>query len=58
MVEYLVMGGRAGRAEVEAALIGLDTLEPVERNKLAAGLNENFVDAGQNHPARLAHPSK
>ena len=47
--DYIAMGGTLTRIEVERALGG----EPCgghEHNKLAAALNEHFVDAGHDHP--------
>jgi hypothetical protein len=56
--EYLVLGGVADRREVEDALLGHRHLGEREHNRLAAALNEHYVDAGQDHPVAYLDPPR
>jgi hypothetical protein len=49
---YLTMGGALERPDIVRALRGQTTLDRFEHNKLAAALNEFYVEAGQDHPVR------
>jgi hypothetical protein len=46
----IAIGGHASEMEVEAYVNGLLTPEPHQYNLLAQAINENFIDAGGDHP--------
>lgn len=48
-VEYLTLTGRHGYAEFTGAIHDKWRLSAHEYNKVAAALNEHFIDRGQNH---------
>jgi hypothetical protein len=47
--EYLIMGGTCPRSRIADVVGGLSSLDRDEHNKLAAALNEHYVDIAGNH---------
>jgi hypothetical protein len=43
-IRYLVLGGTCPRSQVADALLGRSSLDRDEHNKLAAALNQHYVD--------------
>jgi hypothetical protein len=44
------VGGDAGRLEVEAYILGLLRPDAYHHNVIAQGLNEHFMERGEDHP--------
>jgi hypothetical protein len=49
-VLYIGLGGRAGIDELTSYLAGTGHLNRLEHNTVVQALNEQYLDAGQDHP--------
>jgi hypothetical protein len=49
-LEYVALGGNAGKLEVEAYTLGVLAPDPYQHNLIAQALNEHFLPLGQDHP--------
>ena len=49
-VRYFGLGGDANPNKIARYLAGEDTLSDIEHDKLAHAVNEEFSEAGQDHP--------
>jgi hypothetical protein len=47
----MCLGGDASALELEAYLLGLLRLDPLQHDLIAQSLNEHFMDEGKDHPA-------
>jgi hypothetical protein len=52
----VAVGGDASALELEAYLLGLLDLEPLQYDVIAQALNEHFLDLGQDHPVPYSEP--
>jgi hypothetical protein len=49
-LRQIAVSGDASELELEAYLLGLLTLDPLQYNIIAQAINEHFIDRGENHP--------
>ena len=54
-MRYFGLGGNAKPTKIARYLAGEDTLPDVEHDKLAHAVNEEFSEAGANHPMPYAN---
>lgn len=55
-LRYLAVGGLAGPVELEAYLAEALEIDRHEHDRVAAALNDHFVERGQDHPVPYADP--